>query len=141
VKGLKNNNTNAGPLNSHFGSFCVNENIINMLTKLNLQHRINELETCWCNSFILNKIKIIDYLNITKDIIVTNKQQSCDYESYVSGILYYLNDYILTPIFGDSSRIREWSETGFHGFNAIEDNIPDRFFVKTGQGKDENTID
>jgi len=141
---LKNNNTNACALHTHFGSFYVNENIINILTKINLQHRINELETCWACSFVLNKIKIIDYLNITKDIIATNKQGSHDYERYVSGILYYLNDHILTSICGPANSIMQWNETGFHGFNAIEDNItPDtnRFFVKTSQGKTETTID
>jgi hypothetical protein len=97
------------------------------------------LTLCWCCSFILNKLKVTDFLNVTKDIIITNRIESSCSERYLSGILYYLNDYIMDSIDGDielhNLKYDCWN------VNLIEDNISERFFVKKVQQKTENTAD
>jgi hypothetical protein len=139
---LINNNTKACALNTFtkYKEAYYNEITLNILRKINLENRIDELTLCWCNSFILNKSVVIDFLNITKDIIITSRYNgSVHSERYLSGILYYLNNYIMTSIDGDIE---------FHNLkydcwtvNLIEDNIPERFFIKKVQQKTENTID
>lgn len=138
---LLNNNTKACALNTFTKGKeeYYNEITLNILRKINLENRIDELTLCWCCSFILNKSIVIDFLNITKDIIITYRTESCFSERYLSGILYYLNNYIMTSIDGDielhNLKYNCWT------VNLIEDNIPERFFVKKVQQKNEHTLD
>jgi hypothetical protein len=111
-----------------------------ILTKINLQDRIDELTLCWCSSFILNNSKIIDFLNIVKDIIITQRWQSCCSERYLSGILYYLNNYRMISIDGDIET-REILKYDCWTVDLINDPIPERYFVKKVQQKTEKTVD
>jgi hypothetical protein len=137
---LKENNTLACALNvSNKGKEeYYNPVTLNILNKINLHNRIDELTLCWCSSFILNKDKVIQFLDITKDIIIKERSESCCSERYLSGILYYLNNYIMTSIDGDI----EIENLKYDYWNCnpkeYDFNFKDRFFIKKIQHKCEN---
>jgi hypothetical protein len=137
---LDKNNTFAAALDIFKVSnndFYQNQIVMNVLKSINLEKKIDDLTLCWCNSFILNKTKIIDYLNIVKDIIIVNRSQSEASERYLSGILYYLNNHIMTSInnIGSSEKYDCWS------VDLLNDSFPGIYFVKKVQQKNERTID
>jgi hypothetical protein len=111
-----------------------------ILKKINLDNRIDELTLCWCSSFVLHKSKIIDFLNITKDIIITIRVHSCCAERYLSGIMYYLNNYVMTSIDGDIDSL-DILKYNCWTVDLINDTILERCFVKKVQQKTENTPD
>jgi hypothetical protein len=132
---LKNNNTNACSLytfnklkNEYFYPITYN-----ILKNLNLHERIDELTLCWACSFVLNKVKIIEFFNIVKDIVVKNKFESTCCERFLSAILYYLNNYIMTSIDGDLEKNLRYD---VYKVDLIKDN-PGNFFVKKSQLKNE----
>lgn len=136
------NNTTACALNTFNKGKEEYSNPItrDILTKINLQDRIDELTLCWCSSFVLHKSKIIDFLNITKDIIITIRAHSCCSERYLSGIMYYLNNYVMTSIDGDIDSL-DILKYNCWTVDLINDTIPERCFVKKVQQKTENTLD
>ena len=110
-----------------------------VLAKLNLQNSIDKLTLCWCNSFVLHKSMIFMFFEIVKDIIITVRRDSCCSERYLSGILYYLNNNVMTSIDGDieihNLKYDCWT------VDLLKDNIKERFFMKKVQQKTENTPD
>ncbi len=110
---------------------------INIINKINLQNQYQHFNLCWCNSFILNKSKILDYYNIVKDELITERfNGSVQSERYLSGILYYLNNYKLYSIDGSIER----DILGYDCWTVdIEKDKIDRYFVKHIQQKTENT--
>lgn len=113
---------------------------IKILNKINIYEKLNEYNCCWCNSFILHKSKINDYYNIVKDeIIICRFGGSVQSERYLSGILYYLNNYKYISICGDMSSP---SILGYDCWNVdIKNNNFQTYFIKSVQQKNENTID
>ena len=136
---LTENNTKACAIHVFYPPKEQYENpiIMNILIKLNLQNRLDELSLCFANSFILNKSKISPFFEIIKDIVITNRFESECSERYLTGILYYLNDYIMTSIEGDISH----SIYDFYKIDFINDNFPDKNFLKLMQQKNENSIE
>jgi len=94
------------------------------------------VEFCWCSSFILHKSKIDEYLNITSDIIITGRTESCKSERYLGAIMYKLNDYKNSSIEDSASCI----SLGYNCWtvNIINDNLTN-YFVKSVQQKTERT--
>jgi hypothetical protein len=138
---LINNNTKACALNTYtkLKEYYYDPLTLGILNKIHINHMIHHLTLCWCNSFVLFKIKIIDFLDMVKDIVITVRRESECSERYLSGMLFKLNDEIMTSIDGDIE---------FHNLkydcwtvNLIEDNIPERSFLKKVQQKNENTAD
>jgi hypothetical protein len=141
---LSNNNTVACPIVSCYNNAYrlkvghwdkpITQQV---LTYLNLQNSVEKLTFCWCSSFILEKSVLIPFLNITQNIVITIRHQSESSERYLSGILYYLNNYIHADIDGDMDDL-------YKGYDSIKvnlyDNI-DRHFVKRNQQKNEHTQD
>jgi hypothetical protein len=77
------------------------------------------------------------FLNIVKDIIITTRYESECSERYLCGILYYLNNYILTSIDGVS-------DTCFLNYCLHVDLVNDKtskYFLKRLQQKNEFTLD
>ena len=107
-----------------------------ILHKLNLENSIDKLSLCWCNTFILHKSKIIDFLNITKEIIITKRVESECSERYLSGILYRLNNDKIYDIDGDIDKLNY----DYWKVDSIND-IVNHYFVKKVQRKNENTKD
>ena len=94
------NNVFACPIKTHINDNYnrheldyLQPNIQNILKKLHLENSINELRLCWANSFVLQKSKIIKFMNIVYNIITKNKNDACDAERFLSPILYTLNNY------------------------------------------------
>lgn len=116
--------------------FYQNQIVMNILKSINLEKRVEELTLCWCNSFVLNKTKVIDYLNIIKDIVIVNRRESEASERYLSGILYYLNNHIMTSINNIIPREKYdcWTVN-------LYDSFPGIYFVKRVQQKNEKTIE
>ena len=106
---------------------------MSILKKINLSDKIQSLKLCWCNSFILHSSKIIEFLDITKDTIVLNRPDSECSERYLSGILYYLNNYSLA----DLCPVIDYD---FRTIDIINSNTPN-WFLKRFQQKNERTMD
>ena len=139
------NNITATPIKSH-----INDNynrhyasylrplVQSVLIKLNLNNSINDLRICWANSFILHNSKIEDFLCITNDIIIINKDGACDCERFLAGILYKLNNnknYTIDDIYKEH-------EIHPHLWNIdILTNITHYYFTKKITNKNENTTD
>lgn len=68
--------------------------VTKVLNRLNLNNNINDLRLCWSNSFVLHKSRLEEFRNITYDINITNKSETCDCERFLSAILYKLNNNI-----------------------------------------------
>jgi hypothetical protein len=136
---LRNQNITAcsltiGDLNNHGDLMHVYQSQI-ILKKLNLLDSIEKIGLCWCNSFILHNLKIKEFFDITKDIIITQRIESEWSERYLAAILYYLNNN------------RNYGLNGIYNYkynccsvNIFEDEI-DEYFVKNTQHKNELTID
>ena len=106
-----------------------------ILRKLGLEHNIDKIRLCWCNSFILHSSKILDFLNITKDIVITIRLQSESSERYLAAILYVLNnnkDHGLYDIY--SLEYDCWNVD-------LKNNNYKTCFIKKVQQKNERTID
>lgn len=139
---LKNSNTLACTINSYHNSrfdicYYTTEISRKVLSSLNLQNSIDKLSLCYSNSFVLHHSKIMDFYNIVKDLIITVRHDSILGERFLSGILYHLNNHIITDIDGDIHIIKIYD-----GFTVnVYDDIPGCFFVKKLQQKNENTVD
>jgi len=138
---LTNNNTKACALNTYtqLKEYYYDPITLGILKKINMDHMIHCLTLCWCNSFVLHKTKMIDFLDMIKDIVINIRRESECSERYLSGMLFKLNDEVMTSIDGDIE---------FHNLkydcwtvNLLEDNIPERAFVKKVQQKNDHTID
>ena len=90
---------------------------------------------CWANSFILHKTKILSYMEIVESINITTKSESEVHERYMSGILYYLNNYKIDDI--DHCNDNDYDFWTCDPINASASS----YFVKRIQQKNENTID
>jgi hypothetical protein len=140
---LKNKNTLACAFNSWAKSHIFRHEYMtqicqSVLKSLNLQNSINKLSLCWCSSFILHKSKIIDFIDIIKNLVITIRSESCSSERFLSAILYTLNNNKIEDIDGDIDDLIKYYDC--HKVNIINENIH-RFFVKRAQQKNENTQD
>ena len=140
---LRKNNTLACTINSwtksHSDQLFISPISQKILSSLNLQNSIHLLSLCWCNSFILHKSKILEFLDIVKDIVVTKRMESDYSERYLSGILYHLNNRIIADIDGDIEILNIHYDCW--KVDVINDIIPNCFFVKRVQQKNEKTVD
>ena len=110
---------------------------VEILKKIDCFDKRENFNICWCNSFVLHKSKVMDYYEIVKDKVMTNKAQTCVYERYLSGILYYLNNYNYVSLCGETSspdQLTMLQELGYdcHNVDIIHDKIS-CYFAKTIQ--------
>ena len=120
----------------YYGSedYCQIQYIVNIL---GLTEVIDKLSFCFANSFVLNKSKVVDFLNITKHIKIQFKVQSEFSERYLAPILYVLNNYTNYSIenikFGDPGNSDYVSKN--------KDHKHDYYFTKFVTNKNELTLD
>jgi len=106
------------------------------LQKIGLQDSIHKLALCCCSSFVLHFSKIADFFEIIKDVVITIRYESECSERYLSGILYYLNDYKISQLDPDEDIISHLvSIDEFKKYNGKQ------FFTKFRQFKNEQTPD
>lgn len=147
---LNSENVKSCPINSYYQDGDQQHTSAEVLTKLGLYDNLDKITFCWCSSFIVHTQKIPQLYSYLKQIIITNRPQSCASERYLARILWELNDYKNNDIDGD---IRELNPTHYRnkGLN-IPANTYDcwtvdlyansgTFFVKKVQQKTENTTD
>jgi hypothetical protein len=142
---LIENNIFACPIKTYIDDNCnryhdnYNTNLVQIiLNRTNLTNNINELRLCWANSFVLHKSKIEEFLNLTDDLIITQKSHSCDCERFLSAIMYKLNNYKNYTI--DNMYTEE--EIKPHLWNIDIPNTESKYyFVKRLTAKNENTCD
>ena len=104
--------------------------------RTNLSNKINKLTICWCCSFILDTSKVQTFLDITKDIIITTRQESEYSERYFDAILFYLNN---NKRFSFNNVNSENLSYNCHTIDLINDNVKE-FFAKKAQQKTEYSI-
>jgi len=109
-----------------------------ILVKTNLQHFQNfqnKPNVCWCNSFILHKSKILDFMELVKDLIVTNRHDSECSERYLDVIMFYLNG-------KKRCAFNNYVNVSYSQFNVnIVNDIVLEYFAKRSQQKTEHTLD
>jgi hypothetical protein len=135
---LKNNNINATSIIGWDNDWEKMDVVQPILTRLGLFNRFNEVNLCWCNSFVIsNKVifKLYEYIN---DIVITVRHQSEGSERYLGRILYELNDsknyaidgavnnYVINDVIYDCHSINPYDKI-------------DKYFCKIAQQKNERT--
>ena len=136
---LRNKNINAISFgtgkegNHHYGHFD-SEHSQQILKKIILLDSVNNLSICWCNSFILHNSKIMEFLDITKDIVITIRTESEYSERYFGAIIYYFNN----NKYYSMCNIDNGLSYDCCTVNLIEDSVIE-CFVKRIQQKTENT--
>ena len=118
----------------HFGWLTTPESL-HILRKLGLENNTNKIRFCSCNSFILHSSKILDFLNITRDVIIKIRAESESSERYLAAILYVLNnnrDYGLYDVF---SLNHDYWNVDLKNNNCTD------CFMKKVQQKNEHTKD
>lgn len=111
-----------------------------ILEKLNLLTELEKAQLCWCNSLCVNNIKINNFYDFIKDILVTTRYQSEASERYLGRMIYELNESNNFAIDG--------TDENYYIDNIRYDclNLPDykhvnKYFVKFCQQKNEGTKD
>lgn len=140
---LTNNNIKACPVNH----FCLpredyyEPKLYDILKKYGFENMIDIMSLCWCNTFVLHVSCIIPFMEKTNHIQkITNREESCASERYLSGILHILNNNKSVSIDGDISS-KEILGYDCWTVDLINESIPTRYFVKRIQAKNETTVD
>jgi hypothetical protein len=115
--------------------------IQHIICNLNLIGVVHKLSFCFANSFVLNKVKLIDFLELTKNIKIVCKLQSEFSERYLAGILYVLNNHTNASI--EKIKVDEISHllTLITSGNRTNNYIPFDYFTKYVHDKRELTKD
>lgn len=143
---LKTNNIHASTVYYQTYGDLAQDIYEQTLKDINLYDTINKSTFCCCCSFVLQKYKVEEFLNITKNIIVKTKNDAFATERYLSNILYHLNDNRNSDIQGHSGHIPNYYDL-FNKDIIYQDTPPQHYFVKHigyfyNQKKwDENNVD
>lgn len=145
---LHNENVKACTINSYIQDGMMQDISNEVLSKLGLLNNLDKVTFCWCCSFIISSSNIVRLYDYFKQIVITNRTQSCAAERYLARIIWELNDYQNYDIDGDIRYLGdEWNHQpnpdpkyDCHSVNPFDDNIR-TFFVKRAQQKTENTLD
>jgi hypothetical protein len=134
---LVNNDVKACTINSYYQDGACKETSDVVLASIGLLDNLDKITFCWCSSFILHKSKLSAFLDLTKNIIITIRAQSCASERYLARILYELNRHKNFDIDGDIRNLKE----KYDCWNVDFNNHINSFFVKKVQQKNETTPD
>jgi hypothetical protein len=113
------------------------ESFMPILKQMNLNYDVENSSFCWCNSFIISSEKIEDLYNFIKDIVITERWDSCVSERYLGIILWELNDRKKFDIDGDLYHVQNLYDSRKVDVYTHEST----FFVKKLQQKTEQTVD
>lgn len=135
---LTNNSIFACPFNGFFTqiltyTYCI-DICRDVLSSINLYDKFDEVDFCWCNSFILHQSVIIKFFDYIKNIKITVRRESEASERYLTRMFYELNNYKNFSIDGNMENLRYncWT-VDLYNTNC------DHYFVKKVQQKNENT--
>ena len=120
--------------NVHRGYY---ESFLPILERLNLNSNLENSSFCWCNSFIISSEKVMVLYNFIKDIVITERWDSCVSERYLGRILWEINDKKKYDIDGDLYQIQNLYDSR----KVDIYNQSSTFFVKKLQQKTEKTLD
>jgi hypothetical protein len=145
---LHNQNVKACTINSYFQDGAMQDISNEVLSKLKLLNNLDKCTFCWCCSFIISTSNVNKLYDYFKQIVITNRTQSCAAERYLARILWELNDHQNYDIDGDIRYLGDvWNHVpnpdpkyDCHSVNPFDDNIK-TFFVKRAQQKTELTVE
>jgi hypothetical protein len=137
---LKEKNTMACSLNFSVHTDKCYDKYIPLLQKMHIEDALPHMNLCWCSSFILHQSRVMIFYDLTKDLVLTTRFDSEDGERYLSAILYKLNNHVVDSIDGEIVPC-ELLTYDCWKVDVINDDIPQRYFVKTVQQKTEWTPD
>lgn len=133
---LKEGNHTACPI----GGYCQDGFPAHMLERvlkpIGLWNRMNEINFCWCCSFVLHQSKVEQFFNYVKDVRMTVRYESEASERWLARIMYELNDHKHYAIEGDIRNIT------YDVFSVdMLQPVQGHYFVKRAQQKTERTLD
>ena len=145
---LHNQDVKACTINSYFQDGMLQGISNEILSKLGLLDNLDKCTFCWCCSFIISTSNVVRLYDYFKQIVITNRTESCAAERYLARILWELNDHRNYDIDGDIRYLGDmWDNRpnpdpkyDCHTVNPFDDNIR-TFFVKRTQQKTEVTVD
>jgi len=132
---LKNKNVKACSIVSEKNDWQLMCHSDNILQKINMNDNLDKAKLCWCSSFIIQKEKINNIIDILSKIKITTRKQSEASERYLGRILWELNNKENYDIDGNIKELNYYCHTV-----NIYDQI-NNFFVKKAQQKNETTKD
>jgi hypothetical protein len=132
---LVNNNVTACTINTYYQDGQNYDVFKEVLTSIGLFDNLDKITFCYASSFILHKSKVINFMDITKNIVIINRYQSCACERYLARILYELNNHMNFDIDGDIRNLK------YNGGSVDFNSNINSFFVKKLQQKTETTND
>jgi hypothetical protein len=109
---------------------------LQVLEKLNWNNSVEQISLCWCCSFVLHKSKLMEYFDMTKNLVLTIRPDSEASERFLSAILYRLNGNKKENIDGFYENVKYDCVTVDIYLTEV-----DHYFVKQTQHKTENTVD
>jgi hypothetical protein len=132
---LKMNNVNACPIVTWVNDWEFFTICKSILESVGLFNNLEKVNFCWCNSFIINGDKLLEFYDFIKNIVITTRVESMASERYLSRIFWEINDNQNFDIDGNIDDLDYYC----HSVD-ITDNVSN-FFCKLSQQKNEKTLE
>lgn len=109
------------------------DDVTSIVKKLNIDY--NAAGFCWCSSFLLHSSLLLEFVELVKDIKITNRLASEASERYLGAITYKFNNYKNDSLDGDYYALNyNWWTVN------VYDNYP-YHFIKHSQQKNDLTAE
>lgn len=112
-----------------------NEQYLEVIRRLNYFDIKDKFSICWCCSFILHNSKIMEFLYLTRDFIITERRDSVASERYFEPILFHFNN-------NKRHYLCHVGSISYHYYNIdLKNDTVTEYFAKKIHGKTEKTPD
>lgn len=136
---MKEASTYALPINSFYADGACKDVCDDVLGRLGMNDSWDKINFCWCSSFVVGANKLEQLYGWLKQIVVTQRWQSCGGERYLARLLWELNEQKDCGDIDGSA-----ADLAIRHYDTWKVNIYDEatsYFVKKVQQKTENTVD
>lgn len=135
---LHSQNTTACTINSFHQDGLFQQASEAVLSHLGLNNNLDKITFCWCNSFVIATIKVLQLLSYIEQLDIQRSVEREVSERYLARLLWELNDYKNTDIDGNIENLDQYYNC--HTVDIINSTTP-TYFVKRAHQRTENTPD